>query len=287
MPGHGRSPRHQRKPKVERPASAAKEIGGPVRLQKLLAAAGLASRRGAEELILQGRVTVNGEVAGLGDRADPASDTVALDGEKLARERPVYWMVNKPVGVVTTVRDPGGRPTILNFVPQQASRLFPVGRLDLNTAGLVILTNDGVLTQRLLHPSLGSEREYNVKVKGEVKEKTFRRLRKGVPLEGGMTSPSEVTAIHFDSDGDTTSFSITLREGRKRQIRLSMLRLGHPVKKLVRVRMGPLRLGSLGRGEARKLTSREITSLLDHSARLEPTPRKARRRRRPGAPSSS
>ena len=287
MSRHGRSPRHRRKPKATEAAKAEStpvEAVGPVRIQKLLAAAGLASRRGAEDFIRDGRVTINGVVAQLGDRANLESDSVALDGEKLHPERPVYWMVNKPAGVVTTVRDPEGRATILDLIPERGPRVFPVGRLDKNTTGLVILTNNGALTQRLLHPSLGSEREYRVTVKGEVKEKTFRRLQKGIFLEGGMTSPAQVAAARFDSDSGTTTFLMILREGRKRQIRLSMLRLGHPVKKLVRVRMGPLRLGSLGRGEARRLNPSEITSLLDHAAQLKPTPRPPRKRRGSGRP---
>lgn len=252
----------------ERPSEAAL---GPVRVQKLLAAAGFGSRRASEELIRQGRVSINGEIAKLGDSADPGCDVVRFDGEKLVGEKLVYWMVNKPEGVITSVRDPEGRVTIVDLLPDTGLRLFPVGRLDLGTSGLVLLTNDGGLTQRLLHPSLGNEREYRVSVKGCVSEKTFGRLRAGVNLEDGRTGRSEVTKIRVDPKSETTTFSLLLKEGRKRQIRRSLLLLGHPVKKLVRVRMGPIRLGRLARGEARPLRSDEIRALREHVARLRPT----------------
>ncbi|MBW2388541.1 MAG: rRNA pseudouridine synthase [Deltaproteobacteria bacterium] len=249
-------------------------LPGRVRLQKLLASAGFGSRRACEEFIKQGRVSVNGEDAKLGDSADPASDLVRLDGEKLIGEKLAYWIVNKPEGVITSVRDPEGRATILGLLPATGSRLFPVGRLDLGTSGLVLLTNDGGLTQRLLHPSLGNEREYRVTVKGCVEEKTFGRLRSGVHLEDGKTGRSDVSKIRVDPKSQTTTFSLVLTEGRKRQIRRSLLALGHPVKKLVRVRMGPLRLGRLARGQARPLRSDEVRALREHVAGLRPTPKK-------------
>ncbi len=167
---HGRSPRHQRTSKRRRRTAPASEAvahsaaetaapkKGPVRLQKLLAGAGLGSRRGCEEYLRAGRVTVNGEVAKLGDSADPRRDVVAVDGERLAPEPLAYWVVHKPAGVVTTVRDPQGRPTVMGLVPRDTPRLHPVGRLDYESSGIVLLTNDGDLTQALLHPSLGSER---------------------------------------------------------------------------------------------------------------------------------
>jgi 23S rRNA pseudouridine2605 synthase len=253
-----------------------------VRLQKLLAGAGFGSRRACEELIRQGRVSVNGDIAKLGDSANPSRDLVRLDGEKLIGEKPAYWMINKPEGVITSMRDPEGRATIVSLLPKELPRLFPVGRLDLGTSGLVLLTNDGGLTQRLLHPSLGNEREYRVTVKGCVNDKTFARLRAGVYLDDGRTGRTEVDKIKIDSKAETTTFFLVLKEGRKRQIRLSMQRLRHPVKKLVRVRMGPLRLGRLATGAARPLRGEEIRALLEHAARL--TPSRKRARRRPAAP---
>ncbi len=276
------SPRHQRraKPKAaNRPANPpADQPGQSVRLQKLLAAAGFGSRRASEELIRQGRVSINAVVAKLGDSADPARDDVRLDGERLSKEKPVYWIVNKPEGVITSVRDPQGRRTILNLVPERGPRMFPVGRLDLSTSGLVLMTNDGAMTQRLLHPSLGNEREYRVTVRGAVEEKTLKRLRAGVALEDGRTSRCEVAKVRIDPKSGTTTFYLTLREGRKRQIRRAMQFLKHPVKKLVRVRMGPLRLGRLAVGDARPLRREEIRALETHVAGLTRQPRRASRR---------
>jgi 23S rRNA pseudouridine2605 synthase len=248
-----------------------------VRLQKLLASAGFGSRRSCEELIRQGRVSINGDDAKLGDSADPARDVVRLDGEKLIGQKLAYWIVNKPEGVITSVRDPEGRATILSLLPRDGPRLFPVGRLDLGTSGLVLLTNDGALTQRLLHPSLGNEREYRVTVKGDVSDKAFTRLRAGVYLDDGRTGGTVVDKIKFDPKSETTTFFLVLKEGRKRQIRLSMQRLKFPVKKLVRVRMGPIRLGRLGTGQARPLRAEEIRELLRHAAALKQTPKTRRR----------
>ncbi len=249
-------------------------------MQKLLAAAGFGSRRACEELIRQGRVSINGEIAKIGDSAEPGRDELRLDGEKFVGEELVYWIVNKPEGVITSVRDPEGRATILGLLPKEGPRVFPVGRLDLGTSGLVLLTNDGALTQRMLHPSLGNEREYRVTVKGQVAEKKFAQLRAGVYLDDGRTGKTEVSKIRFDPKTERTTFSLTLREGRKRQIRRSMQLLGHPVKKLARIRMGPLRLGRLSRGAARPLRGEEIRALRDHAAGLRPTRKRPPRRKR-------
>jgi 23S rRNA pseudouridine2605 synthase len=286
---HGKSPKHTRKP---RKASAAKadvspkagvrkesrsasthgvdRVGaaGSIRLQKLLASAGFGSRRDVEQFLIEERVTVNGRVANLGDRADPSVDDIRLDGERLLREKPSYWIINKPRGVVTTVRDDEGRRTVMDLLPRNVGRLFPVGRLDRETSGLLLLTNDGDTAHVLLHPSLGNEREYKVNVKGEIDERTIGRLQKGVPLEDGRTAPGRVSAVRFDSDSGTSNFSLVLGEGRKRQIRRSLLILGFPVRRLVRVRMGPLRLGRLAVGEARPLRSEERRALLAHVVKL-------------------
>jgi 23S rRNA pseudouridine2605 synthase len=232
------------------------------RLQKLLAAAGVASRRAAEELLRAGRVRVNGRVAELGDSADPERDEIRVDGAPVAREPLVYWLLHKPPGVITTVRDPQRRPTVVGLVPDRRHRLFPVGRLDRDTEGLLLLTNDGRAAQALLHPSYESEREYEVRVRGRIAPASLRRLAEGVRLEDGVTAPARVGPRHFDPASDTSRFALTLVEGRKRQIRRALAALGHPVQRLVRVRMGPLRLGSLAPGAARELTAAERRALL-------------------------
>jgi 23S rRNA pseudouridine2605 synthase len=246
-----------------------------VRLQKIIAAAGVASRRGAEELLRAGRVSVNDRPAELGESPDRERDVVAVDGKPLRQETHAYWMVNKPRGVLTTVRDTHGRPTVVDLLPDRSLRLFPVGRLDRDTEGLVLLTNDGELAHVLLHPSFASEREYRVTVAGHVAQRTLRRLAAGVSLDDGVTAPARVQRVAFDPRRQTTSFHLTLIEGRKRQIRRALVALGHPVAALRRVRMGPLRLGRLAAGEARPLSDREVRSLLQ---RLVQARRKTGRR---------
>jgi len=236
------------------------------RLQRILSTAGVASRRHAEDLIREGRVTVNGETASIGDSADPTTDHVAVDGVAVHRDALAYWMLNKPRGVITTASDPEGRPTVLDLLPTKATRrvrLFPVGRLDLETEGLVLLTNDGALANVMLHPSYGCEREYRVTAKGRISRDALKRLAEGIVLEDGPTAPARVENEKFDARGATTVFSLTLTEGRKRQIRRALQSLGHPVLHLLRVRMGPLGLGELGRGDARRLTRRERNALLE------------------------
>ena len=295
---HGESPRHVRKKRTagrtrapaagapepsERksgaaaPASPKSSAGpapaseSPIRLQKLLAAAGFGSRRRVEQFLVEERVTVNGRVARLGDRADPVRDEVRVDGERLARERPSYWIVNKPRGVITTVRDEEGRRTVMSLLPRSVGRLFPVGRLDRDTSGLLLMTNDGDTAHALLHPSLGNEREYRVSVKGALDERAVARLEKGVSLEDGRTAPAKLSGLRFDPDQGTSAFLLTLAEGRKRQIRRSLLILGFPVRRLARVRMGPLRLGRLAVGEARPLRAEERRTLLQHVEQLRRT----------------
>jgi len=234
------------------------------RLQKILAAAGIASRRAAEDLLRAGRVRVNGEVARLGDSADPERDVVTLDGAAVSREPLAYWMVHKPRGVLTTVREPEGRRTVIDLLPDSArrgARLFPVGRLDRDTEGLVLLTNDGALAQVMLHPSHETEREYRVSVRGRIRAESLRRLAAGVEIDGRPTAPATVGRAEYDADRDTSRFRLTVIEGRNRQIRRALEALGHRVVRLVRVRMGPLRLGALGSGAARRLSPAEHASL--------------------------
>ncbi len=218
------------------------------RLQKLLAQAGIASRRKCEDWLRAGRVTVNGRVATLGDRADPERDEIRVDGQPIDREPKVYWLLHKPKGVLSTVADPhaaaDGRRTVLELLPARArrGRIYPVGRLDADSEGLLLLTNDGAVSQALLHPSLGTDKEYRVTVRGRVPEDAIARLRTGIVLDDGPTAPCQVRGVHVDAERDRTQLTLVLREGRKRQIRRAMRALGHPVLRLVRVRMGPLTL---------------------------------------------
>jgi 23S rRNA pseudouridine2605 synthase len=217
-------------------------------------------------------VRVNGSVARLGDSADPQRDAIEVDGRRLRLETHGYWLANKPRGFVTTRRDPEGRPTVLDLLPREARRLrlFPVGRLDLDSEGLVLLTNDGALAQRLLHPSFESEKEYLVTVRGDPSPAALRSLAEGLRLEPGepRTAPVRVRVLARDPARGEVRLSLVLREGRKRQIRRSLARLGHPVLRLVRVRIGPLRLRRTPAGGARELTPAERESLLRHAARL-------------------
>lgn len=270
--GQARSHAQAETGSAEETGHAASAVGpaasGSMRLQKLLASAGFGSRREVEQFLLEERVTVNGRVATLGDRADPSVDDIRFDGERLLKERPAYWIVNKPRGVVTTVRDNEGRRTVVDLIPRSAGRLFPVGRLDRETSGLLLMTNDGDAAHVLLHPSLGNEREYRVNVKGQLDARAVKRLERGVTLDEGRTSPARVSDVRFDSDSGTSSMTLTLSEGKKRQIRRSLLVLGFPVRRLVRVRMGPLRLGRLAVGETRPLRPEEKRALLEHVRRL-------------------
>ena len=271
-----RDVRRRREP-ARKPAATGREelLAAPVQLQRILAAAGFGSRRGVEELVRQGRVTVNGRVAKLGDTADPSRDLVKLDGERLPRQALAYWIVHKPSGVLTTLLDDRGRRTIVELLPNGLPRLYPVGRLDRETSGLVLLTNDGPLAHILLHPSMGNEREYHVTAKGEVLEKTRRRLARGIRLDDGPTAPASVGSVRYDPATGTSTFALTLTEGRNRQIRRTLLVLGHPVKKLVRVRVGPQRLGRLKLGAARPLREEEVRALRAHAAALAEVSRSA------------
>lgn len=274
--GQRPAPRHRRRRKAAatgvRPGDA-----GPERLQKLLAAAGFGSRRSCEQLLIDGRVTVNGETAGLGDRADPARDRIALDGEPLRLSAHRYLLVHKPAGMLTTLSDPEGRRTVRELLPPNTARVFPVGRLDADTTGLLLLTNDGALAHRLLHPSMGNEREYHVVAKGELREGERRRLERGVVLEDGRTAPARIERLRFDPATGRSTLTLVLTEGRKRQIRRSLALLGHPVVQLVRVRMGPLRLGSLPVGAVRELSGEEVARLREHVRSLRPRSRQEAR----------
>lgn len=234
-----------------------------VRLQKVLAAAGIASRRGAEQLIDEGRVEVNGKVVTeQGRRVDPASDHIRVDGARIPPERRhVYMVLNKPRGVVSTMDDPEGRPTLADYLPRMKVRLFHVGRLDTETEGLIVLTNDGDFAHRLAHPSYKVTKTYLADVVGLLDNKTLRRLEKGVSLEDGPVRPDKVKLV---SRTETRSLvQLSLHEGRNRIVRRMMDTVGHPVDRLSRIAIGPIRLGQLRPGETRELTREELGSLLD------------------------
>jgi 23S rRNA pseudouridine2605 synthase len=229
--------------------------GEPEKLQKVLARAGVASRRAVEILIMEGRVSVNGEVADVGRRVDPAVDVLEVDGALVAANPDlVHYLLHKPAGVVTTASDPQGRPTVLDLVPAEP-RVFPVGRLDLETEGLLLLTNDGELTQRVTHPSHGVEKEYLAQVEGTPSRGTLRALREGVELDDGPTAPAKVSQV---SPG---LLRITIHEGRNRQVRRMCEAVGHPVRRLVRTRIGPITDTALQPGAWRRLDPDEVAAL--------------------------
>jgi 23S rRNA pseudouridine2605 synthase len=265
------------------------------RVQKILAQAGLGSRRACEDLIRAGQVTINGRVAELGDKADPREDSIKVGGKRIRLpEHHRYLQLNKPRGVVTTVRDPEGRPTVLDLVPARMRRgLRPVGRLDWDTEGLLILTDDGDFNQRVAHPRHGSRKTYEVKVKGLPDEDALDRLRRGIPLEGRLTAPADIrpregghrrrsddksppaaTSRRHGARGHAVQeprrrapvnswWIVRLSEGRTRQIREMFLRIGHPVQKLRRVAIGPVRDPALPVGALRELTRDEVRRLRD------------------------
>lgn len=233
-----------------------------IRLQKLLSAAGVASRRASEQLILERRVTVNGEVvATLGTKADPSAD-IRVDGRRLkSAVRPRYIAMYKPKGYVTTRRDPEGRPTVIDLLGD-AGYIYPVGRLDYDSEGLLLLTTDGDLAARLMHPRHEVEKEYEVIVAGIPEPSALDKLRRGVFIDGRRTAPANVRAGHVvKSARPTTRLNITLHEGRNRQIRKMCSAVGLPVRDLRRVRMGSVSLGRLRAGEWRDLTPAEVRAL--------------------------
>lgn len=241
---------------------APKQNEGLQRLQKVLAQAGIASRRASETLIADGRVSVNGQpVTVPGFKVDPQRDVIAVDGQPLARkaEQPVYVLLNKPRGVLSAASDEQGRRTVLDLV-DVPERLFPVGRLDLYSEGLILLTNDGDLTAKLTHPRYEIEKEYHVLVSGRPSTPTLAQWRRGgVEVEGRPVGRAVVEKLN--EEGDNTWLKLILTEGRKREIREVARTLGHPVKQLIRVRIGPIKLGNLKPGAWRHLTAAEVQRL--------------------------
>jgi len=227
------------------------------RLQKVLASIGWGSRRTCEELIAAGRVSVNGDVAELGRRVDPDNDLIEVDGAPVGvRPGLVYYLLNKPSGVVTTSKDTHGRTTVVDLVPAEP-RVFSVGRLDADTEGLLLITNDGQLANRIAHPAHGVEKEYLAEVEGRPRAGAIRSLRDGVELDDGITAPAKV------SQPQPGVLRLTIHEGRNRQIRRMCDAVGHPVRRLVRTRVGPLTDRTLRPGEWRELTTEERKALTE------------------------
>jgi 23S rRNA pseudouridine2605 synthase len=251
------------------------------RLQKALAAAGVASRRTCEAMIADGRVSVNGRVVReLGTRVDPKLDTLAVDGIPVGAAepvKPVYIMLNKPIGYVSTVSDPHASKTVLDLLSQVEERVYPVGRLDADSSGLLLLTNDGDFANRLTHPRYHVPKIYRVRVRGFVGRDVAIRLSDGIDLPEGRTAPSDLRFVEYHEPTQSSVIDITLYEGRNRQVRRMMETVGHPVRELTRIAFGNLRLKGLLPGTWRKLRPEEVESLLSQ-ARATPTPAREGRR---------
>ena len=235
-----------------------------MRLEKYIATSGIASRRSAKKSIQTGLVTVNGEpVLVPGHPISVGIDTVEFEGkrvEPLAEH--IYLMLNKPAGCLTTRRDERGRPTVMDLVADLPDTIYPVGRLDLETEGLLLFTNDGNFAYRLLHPSHEVEKTYLAWVKGTPSDDAIQRLRQGVTIPSGTTSPAKVKRLRVNKDGTSTKFEVVIHEGKKRQVRLMFKAVGHPVIRLKRVQIGNLRLGDLPPGQHRFLSPEEVSQLM-------------------------
>ena len=230
------------------------------RLQKVIAEMGLASRRKAEDLILEGRVTVNGRVAEIGMKADPLKDHIKVDGKLLFRaEKKVYYIFNKPRGVVTSMSDPEGRPAVQDFVRGIKQRVFPVGRLDFDSEGLLLLTNDGEFTHAVLHPSKKIAKTYLVKIKGNIEEENLVKLRSGIRLDRTVTAPAKVRRLRKTESNSW--IEIVLYEGKKRQIRRMLERVGHSVIRLMRIKINGIEMGPLKPGACRQISAEEMKIL--------------------------
>jgi 23S rRNA pseudouridine2605 synthase len=230
------------------------------RLQKILSETGITSRRKAEDLILEGRVAVNGRIATLGMKADPSKDHVKVDGKLIIRPEPkVYIVFNKPRNVVTSLHDPEGRPTVKDFLRGMKYRVYPVGRLDYDSEGLLLLTNDGDFAHMVLHPSKKIPKTYLIKVKGVPEDIKVEKLKTGVKLEDGMTAPAKVKKIRMTENN--AWLEMTIHEGRKRQIRRMLEKIGHPVLKLKRIRINGIVMGKLETGGYRYLTLEEMNRI--------------------------
>jgi pseudouridine synthase len=252
-----------------------------IRLQKIISAAGIASRRAAEKLIEDGRVTVNGQtVTELGTRADPDRDDIRVDDRRVkGAQRHRYFLLNKPKGYVTTRSDPQQRPTVLDLLKGVREYVYPVGRLDFDSEGLLILTNDGDLAARLTHPRHEVERVYEARVLGVPDAHDLDRLRRGIVIEGRRTSPAQVELAERRAEGGTSVLRITIHEGRTRQVRKMGDAIGHPVRTLTRVRIGPIADRNLRLGSYRELTTDEVRRL---QKAAKPDARSDHKARKPG-----
>lgn len=232
------------------------------RLQKIISKAGIASRREAETLIQSGRVSVNNVVVTeLGAKAELEHDVIKVDNQVLASKKKIYILLYKPKGIVTTLSDPEGRTTVTELLKEIHERIYPVGRLDYNTEGLLLLTNDGELTHKLTHPSHNIDKTYLTKVKGITTEEKLDLLRMGIKLEDGVTAPAKVVIKDFDYAKNSTDVEITIHEGRNRQVRRMFEAIGHPVKQLKRTQYANLTLRGLKRGRYRHLEEKEVEAL--------------------------
>jgi 23S rRNA pseudouridine2605 synthase len=250
-----------------------------MRLQKFLADAGVASRRHAEELIRAGCVIVNDVVIDtLPAFVDPTSDVVIANGTRVRLRKPEYYVVHKPKGVVCTNRDPGGRVRAVDLLPPLPVKLVPVGRLDVDSTGLLLMTNDGELTQAITHPRYGIAKTYHVEVRGKVAPGLPKEMKAGVHLAEGKARASDVEILH--TGRDRSALRVTLREGRNRQVRRMLAKLGHPVRKLKRTDVGPLTLRGLPIGAARRLTAKEVRALHEAIGRSVAAADQAAERRR-------
>jgi 23S rRNA pseudouridine2605 synthase len=240
------------------------------RLQKVLANAGVASRRKCEELITAGKVTVNGEVVTeLGVKADPTVDVITVSGKPIKKETKIYIIFNKPKGVITSVSDPQGRSVVTDYLKEIKERLYPVGRLDYDSEGLLLLTNDGELAHKLTHPSHHVPKTYHATVERVPHGNALEKLQKGIKLEDGMTAPAEVEYHDIDPEGKYATIAITIHEGRNRQVRRMFDAIHHPVTRLKRVSFGGLVLNNLQRGKHRKLTAEELVKLQEAVAAID------------------
>ena len=239
-----------------------------MRLDKLLSHVGVTSRRHAKQYVRDGRITVNGSLPeSPGTPVDPSADRVCVDGQPVQMQhRPIYLALHKPTGYVSTASDDRNRPTVLDLVPERLGRVYPIGRLDLNSEGLLLLTNDGELTHRLIHPRYHVPKTYHVWVEGQTAEADLQRLRDGVEIEDGTTAPAQVSVLRRSHHGMELEF--VLYEGRKRQIRRMCHAVGQVVTRLIRVQFGPIPLGNLQSGTWRKLSQEEIHQLR-HAAGME------------------
>jgi 23S rRNA pseudouridine2605 synthase len=238
------------------------------RLQKVMAAAGVASRRKCEEIIAAGRVQVNEEtVTTLGMKVDPNTDVITVDGRPIGSEKKIYIMFNKPKGVITSANDPEGRRVVTSYLKGITERVYPVGRLDYDTEGLLLLTNDGEFAHLLTHPKHHVPKTYHATVKGVPHGSVLDKLREGVLLEDGMTAPADVEYVDVDLENKQSIISITIHEGRNRQVRRMFDSVSYPVQKLKRVKFGALFLDGLPRGKYRLLGPKDVKELLDEAKR--------------------